>query len=364
MAKKISVGIVGGGIGKQHLDGFRALPDVFAVNGFCDLSETQRARYRGEFSIPFVTDAFDALCAKPDIDVIDICTPPFLHFSQIRQALLAGKNVICEKPLVASLSEIDQLAKISEEVNRHILPVYQYRYGHGLQKLLYLKDLGILGKPYLASIEVAWRRGADYFAVPWRGKMSTHLGGCLLDQSIHMHDIAELVMGKAVAVTAQTRTLVNPVETEDCAGIVMETETGALAIEAVTLGAASEKTRLKFCFENMTVISDHDQPYRPQDEPWQFVPSNTHVAVAMEKALENFKPGLAGYAGLFFDYYTAVTTGKELPVTLADAHRSVGLVSAMYFSAQHGVRVSLPLLPDHLYYQGWAESGGQQRLSA
>lgn len=353
MSKKIRIGIVGGGIGKQHLDGFRNLPDMFEVAGFCDLNPAQRDKYQNEYGVPFVTDSFDVLCARADIDVIDICTPPFLHFAQVLQALQAGKDVICEKPITASVAEVDEIEKVCAQTGRHVLPVYQYRYGHGLQKLLHLKNAGVLGKAYMASVEVAWKRGADYFAVPWRGKMATHLGGCLLDQSIHMHDLLEQVMGKAVAVTARTRTRVNPVETEDCAAVILEFEDGSMATETVTLGATEEKTRLRFFFENMTISSDHDRPYKPQEDPWTFVPRDGVTHAAMEKAMQSFKPAWGGYEGLFSQYHAALTTGSVLPVTLEDAKRSIGLVSAMYYAAAYSTGVNLPLPADNPFYDGW-----------
>ena len=45
----------------------------------------------------------------PDVDLIDVCTPPGLHFEQTLAALKAGKHAVCEKPLVGSLSEVDAL---------------------------------------------------------------------------------------------------------------------------------------------------------------------------------------------------------------------------------------------------------------
>ena len=45
----------------------------------------------------------------PTIDIIDICTPPMLHHPLVEAALAAGKHVICEKPLVGSLAEVDEI---------------------------------------------------------------------------------------------------------------------------------------------------------------------------------------------------------------------------------------------------------------
>ena len=357
MNNKIRVGVVGGGIGKLHCEGYALLPDMFDLVGFCDLDERRRNTFKDAYNFTFVTDSFDALCARNDIDVINICTPPFLHFAQIEQALRAGKNVICEKPLVGSLQQIDHLRGVCDETGNHIMPVYQYRYGHGFKKFLHLKQAGILGRPFMANVEIAWQRGPEYFAVPWRGKMATHIGGCLVDQSIHMHDMVQQAMGAVKKVNARTRTLVNDVETEDCAAVILEMDNDSLVSESISLGAAEEKTRLKFMFENMTVLTDHNRPYKPQDEPWLFVPKDEKTANAMERVLRDFRPGYSGFAGLFEDYYMALSAGEDvpvtLPVTLDDAYASIELVTAMYASAHKERAVPLPLKRDDEYYAGW-----------
>ena len=97
--------------------------------------------------------------------------------------------MICEKPLVGSLHEIDQIAAAEARPRGRIMPVFQYRFGNGLQKARRIIELGLAGKPYLATVETAWLRGAKYYSVPWRGRFETELGGALLTHAIHSHDI-------------------------------------------------------------------------------------------------------------------------------------------------------------------------------
>ncbi len=53
-------------------------------------------------------------CRLDDLDVVDLCTPPYLHAAQTLQALEAGKHVICEKPLCGSLEDADRVAAARE----------------------------------------------------------------------------------------------------------------------------------------------------------------------------------------------------------------------------------------------------------
>ena len=52
--------------------------------------------------------------ARPEVDLVYIATPPFLHFDQAKQALKAGKHVVCEKPLAMTVAQADELVALRE----------------------------------------------------------------------------------------------------------------------------------------------------------------------------------------------------------------------------------------------------------
>jgi predicted dehydrogenase len=93
------VAVVGAGIGRNHIaEGYDALPDRFRVLALCDIDPKRLHAVSEEFGIPRATVSFGQLLAMPDLDIIDICTPPALHLEQSLAALAADKQVICEKP--------------------------------------------------------------------------------------------------------------------------------------------------------------------------------------------------------------------------------------------------------------------------
>ena len=167
----------------------------------------------------------DEVLADDEIDVVDLCTPPHLHRAQVETVLRAGKDVFCEKPLVGSVAEVDELASIAAETGRTVMPILQYRFGHGIQKLRRVVDLGLAGKPYVANVDVAWLRGQDYYDAV-AGRWATELGGALLSHAVHALDMLLLVMGPP-SVFARTATLVNDIEVEDSAAITFRFPTGA-----------------------------------------------------------------------------------------------------------------------------------------
>jgi predicted dehydrogenase len=106
---KIRVGVVGAGIGKSHVEAFAKLPALFEVTTICDLDAARAQGVADEFGVRGVVNDIAALYANDELDVIDICTPSFLHYQQTLDALAAGKHVICEKPIAGSLQEADDL---------------------------------------------------------------------------------------------------------------------------------------------------------------------------------------------------------------------------------------------------------------
>jgi predicted dehydrogenase len=352
MSQRLRVAVVGGGVGKQHIVAFRELPDQFEVVAVCDLDGAKARAIAGEYEIARVAASIDALCRMDDIDVIDICTPPHQHFEQIQQVLAAEKHAICEKPLVGSLRDVDELIRIEAESRTRVMPIFQYRFGHGLQKLKFLVEEGIAGTAYLTTVETAWRRRAAYYEVPWRGKWQTELGGTLLSHASHTHDMLCYILGPVRSVFARTATRVNLIEVEDCASVSLEMADGSLASLSATLGSLPEISRHRFCFSGFTAESN-TQPYNNSKDPWIFTADTPEIDARIQDALDRFVPLPERFTGQFYRFHQALTNGTELPVTLHDSRASLELVTAMYHSSFTGQVVDLPIDSHHPRYASW-----------
>ena len=350
--KRFNVAVIGAGIAKRHLEAFTRLHNLFRVVSLCSLDTARGQVLCKQFGIAEFTSEFSSLLARNDIDVIDICTPPSLHFEMTNQALAGGSHVICEKPLFGSLAEIDAVTELLKKTDRRLMPIFQYRYGKGLQKLKYLIDAGLTGRPILTTIETHWWRGSDYYFVPWRGKWKTELGGGLLTHAIHAHDILTYVHGDILELCAATSTLVNPSETEDTATLSVRMANGSLAALSMTLGSRKQISRLRFCFKDVAAESNL-QPSTMTHDTWTFDAGDSDHQRRIDEALAMVPNHDEGYARQFELFHEALVTGSELPVTLTDARRSLELVTAAYHSSRSKVSVSLPLGSDHPFYRGW-----------
>ncbi len=347
----ISVAILGAGIGAQHFECYRYLANQFNVVRVIDQDVGKaRALTKGTSSTPGtqIKDALD----DPSIDLIDVCLPPHLHASVTLDALSKSKHVICEKPLTTSLKDIAAIKSAAKRYNRRVFPVFQYRWGPGLAKLRHVIRSGFAGQPIIAAAETHWNRGADYYAVPWRGTWDGEQGGAVLGHAIHSHDLLSQVMGPVASVSAFTTTRVNNIETEDCAAINLEFANGALGTSSITLGSATDETRLRYVFEHLTATSDTN-PYCPGLGDWTFTARNPSRQKELEMILAQAPSERPGFEGFLAAVTDDLTSNNALAVTLEDGAASVELVTAIYHAARTGRRVDLPLAENHPLFEGW-----------
>ncbi len=353
---RYKVAIVGAGIGAAHLDGYLANPDLFDVVVICDLDADRAEPLITRSGAAYVA-SLDDLLGRKNVDIVDICLPPKLHKSAILACLAAERHVVCEKPLVGSLADLDEVEEAALHAGRQVMPVFQYRFGRGIDQLVHLIDQGLVGRPLVATLETHWNRDADYYAAPWRGKWETELGGAIVGHAIHIHDLLVRVLGPIKKVQARLATSVNPIEVDDCAAIIMETENGALVTSSVTLGSADDRSRLRFCFTDLSAESSLDA-YNPGTSPWTFQARAPADQAAVDEALLNYAPKQERFARQFELMHAALTEATPLPVQLVDARRSLELITAIYQADAKGMAIDLPLGRDAPGYDGWRPEAG------
>lgn len=358
----IGVAIVGAGIGAEHLKGYLALPERFSVKAICDL-DVERARGVANGTSIHVTADLDEVLADPSIQLIDVCLPPHLHFPITLKAHAAGKDVVCEKPLVRSLEEANALLESVKTTGRSIFPVFQYRFGPAMRQLRALIDAGLAGKSYVASSEVHWNRGKGYYDIPWRGTWKGECGGAILGHAIHAHDLICYVLGPVEEVFTMADTRVNTIETEDCAALSFRMKNGALATSSVTLGAAEDTSRLRFCFEGFTAESG-SLPYRPAEDKWRFIARAPTTQAQIDAVLATVGEGENGFTGFVEAIADAMEGRGGKEVTVTDGLQSIELVTAIYRSAREGKPVRLAEAAEGQWIKGWAPQPAPAAASA
>ena len=352
---KYQVAIIGTNIGAKHYEDFQKVSDKFNVHTICGLTKESIDNIIPLNSDIKVSLNFEDVLKIKEIDIIDICLPPHLHFSACKKSLEAGKHVICEKPLVSNLKEVDELERISKETGKTIFPVFQYRYGPGFSKLKALINSGLAGKPLVASLETHWNRGKEYYSKAWRGTWKGEQGGAILSHSIHIHDLISMIFGPVSNVFAKLTTRVNDIEVEDCAALSIEMDNGALVTSSITLGAANDTSRLKFCFNGVTAESaaSPDKPYNPADDEWKFLARDPVTQNQIKEILSKVKNSKSWYSGMFNEIANKLDDKFSDEVDLSDARKSLEFVTAVYQSSRQNKNIKLPIEKDNPLYNSW-----------
>ena len=200
----IRIAIVGtGGIAHTHMKAYQALADRCKVIALVDIIPGKARRFMEEFGLSCDTlESHEEILSRQDIDLVDVCTPPFVHAPISINALRSGKNVVCEKPMAASLEECDAMLEARDKSGKLLSIIAQNRFRKPIRDLKALLDSGIAGPVRSAQVDSFWWRGHCYYDLWWRGTWEKEGGGCTLNHAVHHIDMLGWMMGLPKRVTS------------------------------------------------------------------------------------------------------------------------------------------------------------------
>jgi predicted dehydrogenase len=119
-----------------------------------DRTEERRMAARESLSDAATFSTIDDLAADVQIDFVDICTPPALHGEPMLNALGRGWNVLCEKPLLLDLVELEKVRVAARKAGRAIVPVHNWKYAPIVRRATELLRSGAIGRLHDVEIEI------------------------------------------------------------------------------------------------------------------------------------------------------------------------------------------------------------------
>lgn len=121
--KKVVIGVVGAGRATElHVQGLQRFSGVPILLKTVVARRQEQLDYaKMHYGFKQTSTDFNDLINDPEIDIIDICTPPYAHKDMIEKAMLAGKNVICEKPLTGYFGEPGDEEPIGDKVSKRVM---------------------------------------------------------------------------------------------------------------------------------------------------------------------------------------------------------------------------------------------------
>ena len=201
--KTLNIGMVGfGSMGKTHSYAIRNLPHFFGktdftarVAGLCTTSFERAQALCEQYDLGTAAHDFEELVARPDIDIIDICTPNTTHVDMVCRALAMGKHVLCEKPLCVTMQEAARILEAEKESGCVCGMVFNNRFMAPMLRAKQLIDEGRLGR--ILSFRVNYEHNSSTFPDKDPGWKQTAAfgGGVLFDLGSHAIDLIRHLCG-------------------------------------------------------------------------------------------------------------------------------------------------------------------------
>ncbi|WP_338598951.1 Gfo/Idh/MocA family oxidoreductase [Sulfolobus tengchongensis] len=349
MTKRIGVAVIGlGSVGKTHVKVLKEIEKEVEFVKLIAVVDQVRATAESigkQYGISYYSTIDDAL-KNPEIDVITIATPTYLHAPQAILAMEYGKNVIVEKPMATTLAGAKEMISRAEKNNVKLGVIFQERYAPDIKRLKN-EIIDNLGKVYLIESELKWYRDVkDYYkrdeiARSWRGMWNTEGGGVMTNQGIHTIDLMIWLNGDVVEVSGFIDNLTHEsIEVEDTAVAVIRYKNGAL-------GTISQTVSMKPINYQYRKIRVHGS------NGFAEIVDNKLATVAVEGKMESKEKVEYReetiiqwgdlHKALFKDFLKALSEDRRFPIDGKDGMKSLELIKAIYLSSASRQIVKLPL---------------------
>ena len=192
------VGIIGAGfMGHTHAYNYLNMPFFYddlpfstRLIGICDSDISKAQRMKDAFGFQFAAERYEDLIAREDIDIIDVSTPTKFHCEQITSALAAGKHVYADKPLCATVEEVDAVLAAATRSDRVKQVAYHYRFFPATLKTRELIESGFSGRAI--SFRMTYYHSSNLDPnkpMGWKQDKTMGGGGVLIEMACHALDL-------------------------------------------------------------------------------------------------------------------------------------------------------------------------------
>ncbi|MBR2357908.1 MAG: Gfo/Idh/MocA family oxidoreductase [Lentisphaeria bacterium] len=350
MADKVKFGIIGtGAIAAMHAEALHNAHNAELVAVFDQVGERAQ-QFAEKYNVRAVS-SFEDFLADKEIQAVTVATPTGIHNKVAVPAALAGKHLLCEKPLDVTTEKVDEIIAACDKTGVLMMSVFQSRFVKNVELIKQAVDAGRFGKIVLVSCQCKWFRTQEYYdSASWRGTWALDGGGALMNQSIHTIDLLQYLNGDVDEVMAATATLSHTgIEVEDNAVAILKYKNGALGtIEGSTSCQPGFPRRVEISGSLGSVVLEDNKLVR-----WQFVneePGDEEIrksggvgeVISGGGAGDPMAISSNGHRIQIEALAEAILSGrKKIDLDGREGRRAVALICSIYKSAKLGAPVKV-----------------------
>ena len=300
-----------------------------------DVDEDRAQAFAKKYGIPRVYTDVDELLEKEQPHIVSITTPPKWHAELSIKAMEAGAWVLCEKPLCASLRELDAIREAETRTGNYCSSVFQFRFGGASRHIKRIIEEQVAGKVLVGTCHTTWYRDPAYYAVDWRGTWASEFGGPTMGHGIHAMDTFLWTMGEWAEVRALSATIDRDIEVEDVSSASVRFSNGAVGNILNAILCPQENTFIRFDFQQASAWTE-GAVYDLNKDKWRFKTLETmepakaadFVTITDDTRTKQFSQLRA----LVADY----RAGRRPLVSGPEARRTIEFITSLYKSAATG----------------------------
>lgn len=360
MQIKKSVLVGTGGIADSHVTAARSQADRLELVAAMDVDLEKGRAFCEEHGIERCYEDFTRMLEAETPDIVQIAVPPQYHCELAIQSLEAGAWVFCEKPLCASLAELDRIEAVEDRTGRYCASVFQMRYGPSNRHVKSVIDSGLLGRMLVGMCHTLWFRDDAYYEIPWRGTWKSELGGPSMGTGIHAMDQFLELMGDWEEVGAMAGTLDRKIEVEDTSMALVRFCSGAIGSIINSVLSPRQTSHMRLDLQKATIELNHLYHFNKDD--WRITPApgqdDSEGVAALAQWPEDAEVSHGIQLGAILDDMAA----ERRPLTSGPgARETLSFVAALYKSVFTGELVRKGSIgPGDPFYDGM--NGGHTRL--
>jgi predicted dehydrogenase len=324
-----------GSIGEAHVRAVEATLGRVTLDAAVDIDAQRVAEFTHKHGIARHFTDYATMLAAVKPDIVLVATPPASHADMCIAAMDTGAWAMCEKPLCGSLAELDRIEAAEKRTGAYTSCIFQMRFGAVTGHLRRLADAGHLGRPLVGVCNTLWYRDAAYYAVPWRGRWETELGGPTMGLGIHAMDHFLHLMGAWTEVRAVVRTLDRAIEVEDVSMALVTFANGAVGSIVNSALSPRQETYIRLDYQRATVELTHLYSYTRDN--WKLTPVPPAQDDGLLQAWHSFPPDVGSTHGAQLNALVSDMDAKRRPLTSGDQARlTLELLTAIYKSGFTG----------------------------